>query len=337
MSVSTSSRSNGHRAAASRTSTALLKVTTPLNNRDAQRSRHRRASSGPPAQAMDDGPAWGPCLPSGCRPCRPMLPGVDDQGQPVTVGQIDLPGECLALDRTRRMVVVVIEAALADGTTTGRSRSSPARGRGGGRAPPPAARRGNRHRRPRRGGGGRPWPIAPLPRPRPPNPVGAWPYRATASADEPAPVPTQTILDTPASAARRWLPRASSRGGPVRRHRRPRQFLLEMAVGIEPVDDASDTCSPASPCAAERAAHLFHGPTPRITTQVPAAGSRSSAGDPPRPIRLQISSAVDGMAGMIRMDTIRKTSRALPRIESTSGPGSPSTARPSPTRRWSPG
>ena len=40
----------GHKAAAARTSSAFLKVTIPLNDRKASRSRLRRASSGPPVK-----------------------------------------------------------------------------------------------------------------------------------------------------------------------------------------------------------------------------------------------------------------------------------------------
>ena len=49
-SVSTSMRSSGQMRAASRRSAAFLNVTMPLNDRYAPRSRHARASSGPPVK-----------------------------------------------------------------------------------------------------------------------------------------------------------------------------------------------------------------------------------------------------------------------------------------------
>ena len=80
--------------------------------------------------------------------------------------------------------------------------------------------------------------------------------------------------------------------------------------------------TPASSCAGGRGERPFRRRGPRGShPRQPDAGSRWSAGDPSRPMRRQISSAVDGMAGTMRMATMRSTSRALPRMASTAGPG----------------
>ena len=65
--------------------------------------------------------------------------------------------------------------------------------------------------------------------------------RATASAEEPAPVPTQTILVTPASEARAMVAGQSRGVGPRGVDAVPLvglgELVLEVAVGVEPLDD----------------------------------------------------------------------------------------------------
>ena len=186
----------GQSAAASRTSAAFLKVTTPLKESEAPRSRQRRASSGPPVKQWTMVRSGTPAAAEDVERVVPGLPGVDDQGQAVAVGQLDLAGEGLALHGPGRMVVVVVEAALPDPRPPpGRRRSTP---RPGTELRRRAARRASRPRRPRRGGGARSWPRARRPRRRPPSRAGASP--APARPPRPrvaAPVPTQTIRVTP--------------------------------------------------------------------------------------------------------------------------------------------
>ena len=158
-----------------------------------------------------------------------------------------------------------------------------------------------------------------------------------------APVPTQTIRVTPASearamvAARRvaWGPVASIRIGRVRLG----ELVLEVAVGVEPLDDGVVHRGPdQSLRRGKRGAPSPPAARPGTRPRPPAPGSRWSAGDPSSPIRRQIASAVEGMAGTIRIATMRRTSRALPEHGvDRRDRGRPSTARPARARRWSRG
>ena len=200
VSVSTSSRSIGQSTAASRTSAAFLKVTTPLKESDAPRSRHRRASSGPPVKQW----RWcarGPRRRPGCRWCRPRPRGCGRPGPGRGGGPARPGGECLPLHgpgangrsgsraRTRRSATTSRVRPLAGVRIRSSASSSAVDG-------VDAVRR-------RRGGGGRWWPrLDPLgERPR----VGIGAARGPGPRPRPtiaAPVPTQTIRVTPASAAR---------------------------------------------------------------------------------------------------------------------------------------
>ena len=68
---------------------------------------------GPPGEAVQDGPLGHPLGRQDLEEVVPGRAGVDDQGQAVVPGQGDLLGERLALGRAGRVVVVVVEPALA--------------------------------------------------------------------------------------------------------------------------------------------------------------------------------------------------------------------------------
>ena len=87
----------------------------PENDTNAPRSRHRRASSAPAGEAVEHRPLGHALGGEHVERVVPRLAGVDHQGQAVAVGEGDLGGERLALRLSRRVVVVVVEAALADG------------------------------------------------------------------------------------------------------------------------------------------------------------------------------------------------------------------------------
>ena len=88
------------------------KVTMPLKDRQAPRSRHGRASSGPPVKQWNTVRARHALGVEDGEGVVPGLAGVDHQGQVVRVGQRDLGRERLALRGAGRVVVVVVEAAL---------------------------------------------------------------------------------------------------------------------------------------------------------------------------------------------------------------------------------
>ena len=89
-SVSTSSRSSGHRAAASRTSWAFLNVTTPLKESAGPEVEAPAGLVGPPGEAVDDGALGHALRRQDVEGVVPRLAGVDHQGQAVAVGQLDL-------------------------------------------------------------------------------------------------------------------------------------------------------------------------------------------------------------------------------------------------------
>ena len=101
MSVSTSSRSTGQRAAASRTSAGVLEGDHPAEGQGGPEVEAPAGLVRPPGEAVDDGPLGDPAGRQDVEGVVPRLPGVDDQGQAVAAGQLDLEGEGLPLDRSR--------------------------------------------------------------------------------------------------------------------------------------------------------------------------------------------------------------------------------------------
>ena len=88
------------------------KLTIPLKESTAPRSRHRRASSGPPLKQWKTVRVGHPLGREDVEGLGPGLPGVDHEGQVVLVGQRDLGGEHLRLLVAGRVVVVEVEPAL---------------------------------------------------------------------------------------------------------------------------------------------------------------------------------------------------------------------------------
>ena len=99
-SVSTSSRSSGQRTAAPRTSSADLKVTTPLKDSRGPEVQAAPGLGRSPGEAVDHRALGDPGGGQDVEGVVPRLPGVDHQGQVVAGGQLDLGGERLALDRS---------------------------------------------------------------------------------------------------------------------------------------------------------------------------------------------------------------------------------------------
>ncbi len=112
-SVSTRSRSRGHRATAARTLAALGKGDDAAERECGAEVQRQPGLFGSPGEAMKDGSGWCPFGPQNGPGVVPRLPGVDDKGQIVLAGQGDLGREGVALGRPRGVVVVVVEAALA--------------------------------------------------------------------------------------------------------------------------------------------------------------------------------------------------------------------------------
>ena len=94
---------------------ALLNVTMPEKLTKAPRSRQRRASSGPPVKQWKIGAGGDALGGEDVERVVPRVAGVDHERQLVLVGERDLGGERVPLRVAGRVVVVVVEAALADG------------------------------------------------------------------------------------------------------------------------------------------------------------------------------------------------------------------------------
>ena len=197
-SVSTSRRSAGTRAAASRSSGAFGKVTLPANEIQYPRARHSSRRSGIEKQwRITRRPsAW---VASRSRVSSSAARVWMTTGLSSSRASSMLGGEGAGLVRPRGALAVVVEAGLAD-------RRAVAGGRRARRA-----RRGRRRRSPRRRWGGGRWPRAP----------GGSPRRAAARRDT--------------SCRRcRWSGRGARR--PARRRRRPRSSAarhVEVRVAVD--------------------------------------------------------------------------------------------------------
>ncbi len=229
----------------------------------------------------------------------------------------------------RRVVVVVVETALADAHHHRRRPILPAVGPAGAELGGQQVVEGVHARRWHRGDGARRWPTARRPRPAPPTPAGAGP----APGRPPRPTTPLPCPRTPCGSRRpptpgRWCRPAGRHGvrPPVRVGRpalRAPELLLEVAVGVEPLDHlVVHRNRRATTCVAGRAER----PSPPVARpgtrpSAPASGSRWSLGAPSSPIRRQISWAEAGMAGTTRMATMRSTSSALPEDRVHLGPG----------------
>jgi len=283
VSVSTSRRSRGQRAAASRTGSAFLKVTTPLKEREAPRSRQRRASSGPPVKQWmivrsgtptDVRMSYVSSRPPGCGP----------------PGSVPAGGPARPAGRTPR-----VGRAGANGRSGSRGRTprlprppAPARARVEVRRPVPGqlgGPPGRRGSRPVDGvmgmeADGRPH-LDALGH-RQPIPDSAWPGpdRRLPPSCRPR-VPTQTILVTPASDARPGSPPAAWRAVPCPpppRRRRTRRTPLGGGSGSRTTRRRRRPPGPLGLAAREERGALLDGQPARIAAPGAVAGQSSVPG-----------------------------------------------------------
>ena len=91
----------------------------PLKDRRPPIRRHRLASVLATCEAVEDRPLGHSLVLEDREGVVPRLSGVDDEREVVAIRQGDLSGKDVALDISRRVVVVVVEPALADGHDTG--------------------------------------------------------------------------------------------------------------------------------------------------------------------------------------------------------------------------
>ena len=114
LSVSTISRSSGQINAADRKSSAVLKVTIPLNDNTAPRSRHVDATSGPPVKQWKTVRSGTPSARSTSKVSSHADRLWITRGKAWLCAMAIWAAERFTLDRTGRVLIVIVEAALAD-------------------------------------------------------------------------------------------------------------------------------------------------------------------------------------------------------------------------------